>query len=207
MHPRFITVEGVEGAGKSTQVETIQALLAARGCDVLLTREPGGTPFAEDIRTLLLARRDERVDAMAETLLIFAARAQHLAAAVQPALRAGRSVLCDRFTDSTFAYQGGGRGVDMGVLQRLAALVHDDCWPHLTIYLDVAVETALARIAHREHDRFEREDRDFFERVRNAYRDLAQQNARVVEVDANRPLPVVQEAVRQVVERHLAEHS
>lgn len=207
MHGRFITVEGVEGAGKSTSLETIRALLTAGGRDVLLTREPGGTPLAEDIRSLLLAPRQERVEPLTEALSIFAARAQHLAERIRPALRAGRWVLCDRFTDSTFAYQGGGRGVDAKLLAILAAIVHDDCWPHLTLYLDVPVETALGRIAHRDRDRFEREDRAFFERARHAYRKLARDHRRIVEVDASRPLPAVQEEVRRLVERYLAEQS
>lgn len=207
MRGRFITVEGVEGAGKSTHVEAIHALLTARGRDVLLTREPGGTPLAEDIRSLLLGQRQERVEPMTEALLIFAARAQHLAERIRPALRAGRWVLCDRFTDSTFAYQGGGRGIDAALLASLAALVHGDCWPHLTLYLDVPVATALGRIAHRDRDRFEREEQDFFERVRHAYRSLAQAHSRIVEVDASQPLAVVQEDVCRVVERYLAEQS
>ena len=207
MQGRFITLEGVEGAGKSTQAETIRALLTARGQDVLLTREPGGTPLAEDVRSLLLAERQERVEPLAEALLIFAARAQHLEAVIRPALRAGRWVLCDRFTDSTFAYQGGGRGIDSKLLTRLAALVHGDCWPQLTLYLDVPVETGMRRIAGRDRDRIEREDLAFFERVRHAYRSLARAHCRVVEVDANRPLPVVQENVRRIVRRYLAEQS
>ena len=203
MRGRFITIEGGEGVGKSTNVDYVCQCLAERGHEVLVTREPGGTPLAEQIRSLVVEPRAETVDALAETLLIFAARAQHVATVVEPALRAGRWVLCDRFTDSTFAYQGGGRGVSEPLMAQLAEWTHGDCWPDLTIYLDAPVETALARIRHRDHDRFEHEQRDFFERVRHVYRRRAHQQRRMVEVDASQPLAKVREALTAVLDQHL----
>lgn len=200
---RFISLEGGEGAGKTTNLALVRRLIEARGHDVLATREPGGTPLAEAIRELVLARREEAVDGLAETLLVFAARAQHIAAVIEPALRAGRWVLCDRFTDSTFAYQGGGRGVDVAVVERLAALVHGTLWPDLTIYLDVPDDVGRGRIAGREPDRFEIERREFFRRVRVVFRDRARAHARIQEVDASRPLVDVQRDVAAVMQRFL----
>ena len=196
---RFITVEGIDGVGKSTHLKAIRKLLADAGIDFLATREPGGTPLAEQIRSLALAERDEPVSPIAETLLIFAARAQHVATVVEPTLRGGRWVLCDRFTDSTFAYQCGGRGVDAGLVEHLAATVHGDCWPDFTLYLDAPPEVALGRIAAHPGDRFEREAVDFFKRVREVFRQRAQQNDRVQEVDATGP----QEAVGRRIEAAL----
>lgn len=187
----FITVEGIDGVGKSTHLKSIHTRLTEAGVDFLATREPGGTPLAEQIRCLALAARDEAVDPIAETLLIFAARAQHVATVVAPALRAGRWVLCDRFTDSTFAYQSGGRGVDAGLVERLAQMVHGDCWPDFTLYLDAPPEVALGRIATQPRDRFEREAADFFRRVRETFRQRARQNSRIVEVDASGTREVV----------------
>ncbi len=181
---RFITLEGSEGAGKSTNVEVAERCLRAMGMDVEVTREPGGTPLAEEVRKLLLSTREETVDPLAETLLMFAARAQHLAQVIGPCLAQGRWVLCERFTDATHAYQGGGRGVDPAAIEALAALVHPGIEPDLTLYLDVPVEQALARIGGRTLDRFERERRAFFERVRARYLELARENSRVCVVDA-----------------------
>ena len=181
---RFITLEGSEGAGKSTNVEVAERCLRAMGIDVAVTREPGGTPLAEEIRKLLLSTREETVDPLAETLLMFAARSQHLAKVIGPCLDQGRWVLCERFTDATHAYQGGGRGVDPSAIEALAALVHPGLEPDLTLYLDVPVEQALARISGRTLDRFERERRAFFERVRARYLELARENRRVCVIDA-----------------------
>lgn len=181
---RFITLEGSEGAGKSTNVEVAEQCLRAMGIDVAVTREPGGTPLAEEIRKLLLSTREETVDPLAETLLMFAARSQHLAKVIGPCLDQGRWVLCERFTDATHAYQGGGRGVDPLAIKALAALVHPGLEPDLTLYLDVPVEQALARISGRTLDRFERERRAFFERVRARYLELASENRRVCVIDA-----------------------
>ena len=203
---RFITVEGGEGVGKSTSLAFIRAQLAERGIDVLTTREPGGTPLAEEVRALLLARRDEAVSPLAETLLIFAARAQHLAATVEPALAAGRWVLCDRFTDSTFAYQGGGRGVSEQTLAALAAQVHADRWPDLTLYFDMPVAAATARLGERERDRFEREPPAFFERARSVFRQRARRQERMVEIDAAGTPAQVQAQLKRVLDDFLAAH-
>ncbi|MCY3810498.1 MAG: dTMP kinase [Gammaproteobacteria bacterium] len=201
---RFITLEGGEGVGKTTNLRLIGDILARRGYDVLVTREPGGTTLAEEIREVLLARRDERVTPLAEALLVFAARAQHVHTVIEPALAEGRWVLCDRFTDSTFAYQSGGRGLDVAIVEQLAAWVHGTRWPDMTLYLDAPAGTAMARIADRDHDRFEGEPKAFFDRVRAAYRERARSEARVVEIDASRPLADVSADVTAAVERFLA---
>ena len=203
MRGRFITVEGAEGAGKSTNVAFIERLLQARGIVVRTTREPGGTPLAEEIRQLLLAPREEAVDAAAETLLMFAARAQHLATCIEPALAAGNWVLCDRFTDSTFAYQGGGRGVDEAWLAALAERVHGDRWPDLTLYLDAPAAVGVERLGDGAPDRFEAEGTAFLERARAVFRKRAVRLPRIVEVDANRPLGEVQADLAAAIERAL----
>ena len=206
---RFITIEGVDGAGKSTNLDFIRESLTDRGHDVLMTREPGGTPLADEIRSLVLAERTEAVDPLAETLLIFAARAQHVATLVRPALDAGRWVLCDRFTDSTFAYQGGGGGVEDAVIAQLAERVHGDCWPDLTIYLDVPVDLAMARTRERDRqesaggDRFENQQREFFERVRKIFRSRARVYPRIVEVDASQPLQTVYAQLAKLLDAYL----
>jgi len=172
---KFISLEGIEGAGKSTLAPALEAALRARGLAVRLTREPGGTPLAEQLRALVLARGSERISAEAETLLMFAARAIHLENLIRPALRSGVWVICDRFTDATRAYQGAGRGVDPELIERLAGTVHGDLWPHRTLVLDLPVEQGLTRARQRtgHGDRFEDEDRRFFERVRARYLELA----------------------------------
>ena len=191
---RFITVEGGEGAGQSTNLALIVTELEARGIQVEVTREPGGTPLAEEVRTLLLAPREETLVPQAELLLMFAARAQHLAERIEPALAAGRWVLCDRFTDATFAYQGAGRGLGERMIRTLADLVHPQRWPDLTVYLDLAPETGLARARQRgTPDRIERESTPFFQRVRAAYVARAQADpGRFAVIDASRPLEAVQ---------------
>lgn len=192
MRGRFITVEGSEGVGKSTNIEFIRQRLTARGFDVLVTREPGGTPLAEQIRALLLAERSEDVDPKTETLLVFAARAQHVAEVIRPALEGGRWVLSDRFTDASFAYQGGGRGVGEGHIETLAEWIHGDCDPDITFFLDAPLETSFARIADRDLDRFERERREFFERVQTSYRDRAAATRRMIRIDAAQSIADVQ---------------
>ena len=182
----FITLEGSEGVGKSTNIQVAERCLRAMGIDVVVTREPGGTPLAEEVRNLLLSTREETVDPVTETLLMFAARAQHLKQVIEPGLAAGRWVLCERFTDATHAYQGGGRGVDSALIDALAAIAHPGFEPDLTLYLDAPVEQALARISARTLDRFERERQAFFERVRARYLELARDNARICVVDAAR---------------------
>lgn len=200
---RFITVEGMEGVGKTTHVRAIGQRLADAGIEVVHTREPGGTPLAEEIRGLLVSPRDEAVDAQAETLLVFAARAQHVAAVIEPALRAGKWVLCDRFTDSTFAYQCGGRGVSEAFVETLAGAVHGHCWPDITFFLDAPVEVALGRIGERARDRFEREDIAFFERVRSTFRQRARQQARIVKIDASGAQEHVDQALAKALDDFL----
>ena len=201
---RFITIEGAEGAGKSTNADLVQEVLERHGFDVLATREPGGTPLAEEIRSVLLEPRGEAVDPIAETMLIFAARAQLVTAVIEPSLRAGRWVLCERFTDSTFAYQAGGRGVDAEVVAQLAELAHPGLWPDLTLYLDAPPDAAMTRIATRSLDRFERERRDFFERVRETYAARAREQPHIVHIDAGRDLVSVQREIVGAVERFLS---
>ena len=187
---QFITLEGIEGAGKSTIARALQAELEQRGIPLLLTREPGGTPLAERMRELVLSRETEALSPVAETLIMFAARAVHLDNAVRPALAAGRWVLCDRFTDASYAYQGAGRGVSAALLDQLAAAVHGDLWPARTLLLDVAVDTGLARTRQRAGapDRFEAERPAFFERVRGAYLQRAAADPdRIRVIDAQLP--------------------
>lgn len=155
---KFLTIEGTEGVGKSTNLAYVKTWLEARGLDVVVTREPGGTPLAEEIRGLLLARRDEPVDETAELLLVFAARAQHIAGVIKPALARGAWVLSDRFTDATFAYQGGGRGLSLETISQLEQLVQGELRPDLTLILDIEVQLGLERARQRgELDRFESE--------------------------------------------------
>jgi dTMP kinase len=167
----FISFEGGEGAGKSTQQRLLATRLRARGLEVVETREPGGTPRAEALRHLLLEPGDEPMPAECELLLMFAARASHLANLVRPALARGAWVLCDRFTDATHAYQGGGRGLAAGVIDQLATIVHGDLWPTRTLLLDSPVDVGLQRAAARggRADRFESERVEFYERVRARY--------------------------------------
>lgn len=169
---RFISLEGVDGAGKSTHVAWIAERLRARGHTVLVTREPGGTPLAERLRELVLA---EPMDPIAETMLLFAARADHVQRVIAPALQAGNWVLCDRFTDATFAYQGGGKGVAAEFIAHLAQVSHDGLMPDRTLVFDCPYEVSRERLDRtgRAPDRFERENREFFERVRQAYLGLA----------------------------------
>jgi dTMP kinase len=184
---KFISLEGIEGAGKSTLARALEAALRERGQRVRLTREPGGTPLAEQLRTLVLAHGAERISAEAETLLMFAARAIHVENLIRPTLSSGSWVICDRFSDATRAYQGAGRGIDPGLIEQLAIAVHGDLWPHRTLLLDLPVELGLARARRRDGqgDRFEDEDRRFFERVRARYLQLAAaESGRVRIVDA-----------------------
>lgn len=171
---RFITFEGTEGVGKSTQLKNAADTLERLGVDFIVTREPGGTPMAEKIRELLLAPREEAVHETTELLLMFAARAQHLHTRILPALAAGSWVLCDRFTDATFAYQGGGRGVPAEKIALLENLVQGNVRPDHVILLDAPVETGMARAHKRgQLDRFEQEDLEFFQRIRDSYLERA----------------------------------
>ncbi|MFV3304497.1 dTMP kinase [Pseudomonas sp. NY15181] len=190
----FITLEGPEGAGKSTNREYLAERLRERGIEVQLTREPGGTPLAERIRELLLAPSDEKMAVDTELLLVFAARAQHIAEVIRPALARGAVVLCDRFTDATYAYQGGGRGLPVERIAQLEAFVQGGLRPDLTLVFDLPVEIGLSRAAARGRlDRFEQEGRAFFEAVRSTYLDRARaEPARYRIVDAAQPLAEVQ---------------
>lgn len=203
----FITLEGPEGAGKSTNREFIAEYLRERSVDVVLTREPGGTPLAERIREILLAPADEPMASDTELLLVFAARAQHIDQVIRPALARGAVVLCDRFTDATYAYQGGGRGLALQRIEQLENFVQGDLRPDLTLIFDLKVEIGLSRAAARGRlDRFEQEGLGFFEAVRNAYLDRARQApARYRVIDAGQPLAAVQRDLRallpQILER------
>lgn len=198
---KFLTIEGTEGVGKSTNLAFVRDWLTARGVEVIVTREPGGTPMAEEVRSLLLSKRDEPVDETAELLLIFAARAQHLAQVIKPALARGAWVLSDRFTDATYAYQGGGRGLNKSIIEELEQLVQGDLRPDLTLILDIDVELGLKRARQRgELDRFESETIGFFERVRVAYRQRAEAApVRYALVDAGKTLPEVQAEIDRVL--------
>jgi len=195
---KFITIEGIEGVGKSTNMDVLVGCIEAAGHKVLTTREPGGTPYAEDIRDILMNRSDEPLPEIAELLLIFAARSLNVNNVIVPALEAGTWVVCDRFTDSSRAYQGGGRGLPMTTIDRLADWVHGDLWPDLTILLDAPVELGMERAVRRSApDRFEQERHEFFERVRACYHEIAaREPERVIVVDTTRSL----EAVRADIE-------
>ena len=197
---KFITIEGIEGVGKSTNIDFLVGLIEAHGHTVLQTREPGGTPIAEDIRRILKEHGDEPMSDVAELLLLFAARSINVNNSIRPALAAGTWVVSDRFTDSTRAYQGGGRGFSRERIEWLAEFVHGDLHPDLTILLDAPVETALLRAGRRgDPDRFEVEQAEFFSTVRETYLQLAeQQPERFVVVDVSRDLDSVREVIQQI---------
>ena len=185
---RFITLEGGEGAGKSTQAKKLAAALRKHGIGSVMTREPGGSPGAEEIRELIVHGEPGRWDTLTETLLIFAARADHVRRTIKPALAAGQWVICDRFTDSTFAYQGAGRGMARETIRRLDALVLHDFRPDLTLVLDLPVDVGLARTNSRGGGatRFEKFDLEFHERLRQAFLSIARRNPdRCVVIDAS----------------------
>jgi dTMP kinase len=198
---KFITIEGVEGAGKSTQLAYIEDAIKQAGIDLVITREPGGTALGEEIRELLLRPRDEGMSERAELLLMFAARAEHLSRVIMPALEHGQWVLCDRFTDATYAYQGGGRGLDMELIGQLEHLVQGELRPDMTVYLDVSIEVGMQRARQRgELDRFEQEDMDFFNRVRQTYLDRAEALPDIYQViDASVGLVEVQRQIDEVL--------
>lgn len=205
MTGRFITVEGIEGAGKSSCMELLEKTIRTQGYDVLATREPGGTSLGEELRALLLGHRHDGMAEDTELLLMFAARAEHLRAKIEPALRAGRWVLCDRFTDATYAYQGYGRGIATARIATLEAWVQGDRRPDLTLLLDLPVELGIERAGKRSApDRFEREALAFFERVRAGYLALAKAAPRRYRIiDASRSLPDVSAQIRQAVASYL----
>jgi len=201
----FITVEGSEGAGKSTQIGFIERWLRQHGRDLVITREPGGTPMGEQIRTLLLQRDADAMAVDTELLLMFAARAEHLAKVIEPALAQGKDVLCDRFTDATYAYQGGGRGVAHEHIAALESWVQGSRRPDLTLLLDVPVEMGLVRAKKRGAlDRFEQEDRLFFDKVRAAYLARARSEPdRICVIDASQPLTVVEKQIEKLLEQRI----
>lgn len=204
MAGRFITLEGGEGAGKTTQIHLLAAALRTRGAEIVTTREPGGAPGAEQIRALLVEGEPGRWDAWTEALLHTAARRDHLRATVWPALEAGRWVVCDRFLDSTVAYQGYGHGLGVAEVESLQTLVLGDFVPDLTFVLDLPVEAGLARAAGRggTEDRYERMDRGFHERLRHGYLDIARRHHhRCVVIDATQAAEAVHEQIMSVVDR------
>jgi len=200
---RFITLEGIEGAGKSTVAQLLGAWLAKRGVPARLTREPGGTPLAERVRQIVLGHGAEPLSPVTETLLMFAARALHVQGVILPALARGEWVVCDRFTDATRAYQGSGRGVDTALIETLAKSVHPRLTPDCTLLLDLPVAAGMARTRGRSGagaDRFESETLDFFERVRNGYLVLARaepQRFRIL--DATQPLEAIERSVGEIL--------
>lgn len=202
---KFITIEGIEGVGKSTNIDFLAGIIESAGYTVMKTREPGGTPIAEDIRKILKEHGDEPLTDVAELLLMFAARSINVHNAIRPALENGTWVISDRFTDSTRAYQGGGRGVSRDTIEWLATLVHGDLQPDLTVLLDAPVETGLQRADRRgERDRFEVEQGEFFNRVRQSYLELAKSEPqRFVVVDCGKDLASVQAAIRAIAAERL----
>jgi dTMP kinase len=202
MRGRFITIEGGEGAGKSTIIDRIAGWLEKAGQRVVRTREPGGTELAEKLRAILLDRENVALSSKTELILVFAARAQHLAELIRPALQRGETVLCDRFTDATWAYQGGGRQLPREDIHTLEDLVHGDLQPDLTLLLDLPVEQGLERVSARgEADRFERESLSFFERVREAYLERAGSAPdRFVVIDASRSVEEVWGQIETVLQ-------
>jgi len=201
----FITIEGGEGAGKSTMMERVVNWLEAEGRRVVSTREPGGTALAEKLRDILLDKTNSVLSAQAELLLVFASRAQHLAELIRPALQRGDTVLCDRFTDATWAYQGGGRGVPADQIEALEQLVHGDLQPDLTLLLDLPVESGLQRALQRgEADRFEAESQAFFRRVRAAYLErAAAHTGRFAVIDASVTIEEVWAQVEAVLQERM----
>jgi dTMP kinase len=205
MRGSFLTIEGGEGAGKSTMMDRVAAWLESGGRQVVRTREPGGTELAEKLREILLDKTNTGLSDQAELLLVFASRAQHLTELIRPALQRGDTVLCDRFTDATWAYQGGGRGVPAGDIAVLERLVHGDLQPDLTLLLDLPVAQGLQRASRRsESDRFEEESLGFFERVREAYlRRAAAAPQRFVVIDASGGVEQVWERVEAALKQRM----
>jgi dTMP kinase len=195
---KFITFEGMDGAGKSTHLAWFADALRQRGLDVVVTREPGGTPLGEQLREILL---NQPMGIGTEALLMFAARLEHIEQVIKPALRAGKWVVSDRFSDASFAYQGGGRGLDWDKLNQLEQWVHPDLQPDLTLFFDVPVEVARQRLVNNiSLDRFEQEQADFFERVRAGYHKRVQQNPqRYVVIDAAQALDIVKHKLEEII--------
>jgi len=199
MQGKFITFEGVDGAGKSTHVEWFANELRSTGCSVAVTREPGGSELAEKLRTVVL---HDAMDAVTETLLVFAARNDHLKKRILPALAAGTWVICDRFSDATLAYQGGGKGVERALIEALKEAVHPGLKPDCTLIFDCPYQVSLERMARsgRALDRFEREGQEFFERVRAAYLQVARDEPeRIRVIDSTHALPDIRAELRQII--------
>ncbi len=198
---KFITIEGVEGVGKSTNMAFIEKLLGTQSIPFVSTREPGGTMLGEKLRDLLLDKTQHNMTPITELLLMFAARSQHVAELIEPALAGGQWVLCDRFTDSSYAYQGGGRGIDRTIIAKIEQLSIDSFQPDCTIILDLPVDDGLERAASvAEKDRFEIEQADFFDRVRAMFLQRASNDDRYFVIDAGRPLEEVQDCIKAALQ-------
>lgn len=202
MNAKFITLEGSEGVGKTTNLEHIQSILNAHHIDFIVTREPGGTELGEQMRELLLGHKHDGMADETELLMMFAARSEHLDKVIKPALEKGQWVLCDRFTDATYAYQGGGRGIDIKRIQILEDYVQGDCHPDLTLLLDAPIEIGRERAGKRSApDRFEKEQTEFFNKVRNAYLQRAENDPqRMKVIDASVELEAVKQQISQQIE-------
>jgi len=202
MTGKFITVEGIEGAGKTTCMQVVTEVIEHQGINAIHTREPGGTDLGEDLRSLLLGHKHTGMSDDAELLMMFAARAEHIAQKIQPALDDGKWVLCDRFTDATYAYQGYGRGIPLEKIAGLENWVQGKLRPDLTLLMDLPVEVGMERAGKRSApDRFESEAWDFFERIRQGYLSIAaEQPSRVKVIDASQDLPDVQAQVKMAIE-------
>ena len=198
----YITLEGIDGIGKTTHADLVAGFFRQKGKGVVLTREPGGTKIGESIRNLLLKKDDEELCPDTELLLMFAARAQHILEVIKPALKENKIVICDRFIDASYAYQGGGRGIDPLRINVLANLIAPDLTPDLTVLLDAPIEIALERAGQRDSgDRFETETSHFFQSIRDAYLKLAKsESGRISVVDASRDIDTVQNAIVKVLE-------
>jgi dTMP kinase len=207
MKGAFITLEGTEGVGKSTNLDFMRSLIEARGHRVVTTREPGGTKLGERVRELVLRSKPGSLSAVTEALLMFAARAHHLERVIRPALARGDWVLCDRFSDATVAYQGGGRGCDPKFLEQLTRAVQGDLKPDLTILLDAPLGVGLGRLGDRPRDHFEQEGLTFFGRVRTEYLEIAARDPeRVKLVDAAQTIEDVQRSIREIMESFVASY-
>ena len=207
LHGKFITFEGTEGVGKTTQIHLLEKYLNTKSIDCVITRERGGTTLGEKIRELLLSKNSESMDVMAELLLMFSARAQHLQDVIYPALKNNIWVICDRFTDASYAYQGGGRGVPFASIKMIENAVHSDFKPDLTILLSGDIKSGMRRVSKRgEKDRFEIENLEFFERVRKYYLKLAKNNSeRFGVIDADQKIEKVAHAIQERVKQRFAE--
>lgn len=208
MRGKFLTIEGTEGVGKTTNIEFIRQWLVANQISFVNTREPGGTPLAEEIREVLLSNRDEKVCSKAELLMMFAGRAQHIDQVIEPQLAKGNWVLCDRFTDATYAYQGAGREMGNELIAKLETMVQGNMRPDITLILDVPVELGLERAGKRsEPDRFELEKTVFFNRVRQAYLGMAKNNPqRYKIIDATQSLDFVQQQIADILNSFLQQN-